>query len=310
MKTTIIRIIQMLVLSAAFYLGIMFVINKVIFKNRRIICYTMPYVQRAGGQERLMGNDFDPSKKYDVLVYGSSHAYRGYDPRNFEKIGLSLFNAGTSSQSISGTLVLAKNAIPPSSGKLVILDIYDVVWGISDLENSNLLIQNFPNTKVKTAAFTSHPDIRKFNQLVASWCSSADLQETKAKGYIANGYCTRTDTVSLPWPAVDVISEIDPRYLEDFETLIHEIKASGSTLVLVSHPLPPIQKLAENHRLLLPFINEATKKHQLQYFDYTHHLDFQNSENFADENHLNQSGVDRFNEMLIADLKKHQLLPQ
>ena len=310
MKTTLLRLFQTLALSIFFYVGITFVINKVTFKNRRLACYTMPYVQRAGGQERLMGNDFKPEEKYDVLVYGSSHAYRGYDPRNFQKAGYSLFNAGTSSQSISGTYVIATNAIPPSSGKLVIIDIYDVVWGISDLENSNLLIQNFPNNAVKTAAFTSHPDIRKFNQLVASWCTKSTLEETKAKGYISNGYCTRTDTVSLPWPAVDVIIEIEPRYLADFEKMIDLTLQSGSKLVLVSHPLPPIDKHANNHTLLKPHIEKAAKDHGISYLDYTHHSEFTLPEKFADENHLNQTGVNRFNEILIEDLKKRQLLPQ
>jgi len=309
MKTTLLRIFQTIILSLLFYLGIMFVINKVTFKNRRLVCYTMPYIQRAGGQERLMGNDYNPQEKYDVLVYGSSHAYRGYDPRNFKKEGYTMFNAGTSSQSISGTYVLAKNAIPPSSGNLVIIDIYDVVWGISDLENSNLLIQNYPNNAVKTAAFTSHPDIRKFNQLAASWFTKPTLQEVKVKGYIGNGYCTRTDTVSLPWPAVDVITELDNRYLEDFEKMISLIEENSIKFVFVSHPHPPIEKLAKNHQLLQPIIEKVAKKHGVLYLDYTHHKDFKNPESFADENHLNQNGVNRFNQILIEDLRKNKLLP-
>jgi hypothetical protein len=112
----------MVLLSAFFYAAAMFVLNKVTYKNKRLSCHFMPYLQKAGGQERLMALDFQSNKTYDVLVYGSSHVYRGYDPRNFERHGLSLFDAGSSAQSTRGSLILAKHLIPPSSGTLVIFD--------------------------------------------------------------------------------------------------------------------------------------------------------------------------------------------
>ena len=310
MKQTIARIIQMVLLSAFFYAAAMFVLNKVTYKNKRLSCHFMPYLQKAGGQERLMALDFQSNKTYDVLVYGSSHVYRGYDPRNFERHGLSLFDAGSSAQSTRGSLILAKHLIPPSSGKLVIFDIYDAVWGIPDLENSNLLIQNIPNNAVKIESFTARPDIRKFNQLISSWFTGSHIIERTAKDYIANGYCSKPDTVQMPWAPVDIISTIDESYVNDFKELISLTESQNVKYIFVSHPLPAIKDLANNHNRLRPIIEEIAQKNGIIYLDYTHHPDFQNIENFADENHLNQAGVDRFNEMLIADLKKHNLLPQ
>jgi lysophospholipase L1-like esterase len=114
----------------------------------------------------------------------------------------------------------------------------------------------------------------------------------------------------MPWAPVDIISSIDESYVNDFKELISLTESQNVKYIFVSHPLPAIKDLANNHNRLRPIIEEIAQKNGVIYLDYTHHPDFQNIENFADENHLNQAGVDRFNEMLIADLKKHNLLPQ
>ena len=44
--------------------------------------------------------DADTTINIDVLVLGSSHAYRGFDPRIFKKAGIKLFNFGSSGQTL------------------------------------------------------------------------------------------------------------------------------------------------------------------------------------------------------------------
>src|SRR5690606_4167572 len=57
----------------------------------------------------------------DILVLGSSHAYRGFDNRVFEKQGLKLFNLGSSSQSPMQTNILLNQYVDELNPKLVVL---------------------------------------------------------------------------------------------------------------------------------------------------------------------------------------------
>ena len=50
--------------------------------------------------------DAQKTKNVDVLIVGSSHAYRGIDPRILQKDGISAFNLGSSAQTPINTKVL------------------------------------------------------------------------------------------------------------------------------------------------------------------------------------------------------------
>lgn len=60
----------------------------------------------------------------DILFLGSSHSYRGFDPRIFKQYGITSFNLGSSSQSPSNTNVLLKQYIKQINPKLVVYDVY------------------------------------------------------------------------------------------------------------------------------------------------------------------------------------------
>ena len=53
-----------------------------------------------GGLTYKKFQDFDKNEKYDIIILGSSHAYRGYDPVIFESYGYKIYNLGTSAQTL------------------------------------------------------------------------------------------------------------------------------------------------------------------------------------------------------------------
>jgi hypothetical protein len=60
----------------------------------------------------------------DILFIGSSHAYRGFDPRIFEKNGLKTFNLGTSAQTPLQTEILLNRYLEKLNPKMIIYDVY------------------------------------------------------------------------------------------------------------------------------------------------------------------------------------------
>jgi len=72
----------------------------------RILEKNLNYKIGAGGHMYSRLQDIHRTSNIDILILGSSHAYRGYDPRIFNKHGFSMFNLGSSAQSPIQTKVL------------------------------------------------------------------------------------------------------------------------------------------------------------------------------------------------------------
>src|SRR5262245_26702081 len=80
------------------YLAGMWLLTHVRLFGRPAIYRTGDYYKWHGGQSVPQWQEFDQKEHYDVLVLGSSHAYRGYDPEHFAKRGLRMFNLGSTAQ--------------------------------------------------------------------------------------------------------------------------------------------------------------------------------------------------------------------
>ncbi|MCX6267461.1 MAG: hypothetical protein NTW16_08910 [Bacteroidetes bacterium] len=78
----------------------------------------------------------------DILVIGSSHAYRGFDPRIFASKGIKIFNLGSSAQTPIQTEILVKEHIDRLKPKLVIFEVFPGVFTNDGVESSLDLITN------------------------------------------------------------------------------------------------------------------------------------------------------------------------
>ena len=82
-------------------------------------------------------------KNVDVLFLGSSHAYRGFDPRIFRKRGYSSFNLGSSAQTPSQTKVWLKRYLKHLNPKIVIYEVYPGTFSSDGIEASLDLVDWF-----------------------------------------------------------------------------------------------------------------------------------------------------------------------
>ena len=93
MRLIIRNSLKVLLAALAIYVAVIFIFSNVQLIDRRMSLFFIPNLQRNGGQELKMMRDLTSNQtKYDAIVLGSSHAYRGYDPRIFEQVGINLFN--------------------------------------------------------------------------------------------------------------------------------------------------------------------------------------------------------------------------
>jgi len=94
------------------------------------------YYDVGGDFMRLRIQEAKDLRDVEVLVLGSSHAYRGFDPRIFNQHGMKVFNFGSSSQSPIQTEMLLKKYYEKMNPQVVIFEIYPGVFSIDGAEGA------------------------------------------------------------------------------------------------------------------------------------------------------------------------------
>ena len=114
-------------------------------------------------------NDLDTIKAVDILILGSSHAYRGFDPRIFRASGYNIFVLGSSAQTPIQTARLAEEYIPKLRPKLVIYEAYPRVVGYDGVESTLDFLANDKLDISLAYLALSSKNIMVFNTLLYSF---------------------------------------------------------------------------------------------------------------------------------------------
>jgi hypothetical protein len=298
-------------LMSIFYVGLSWLINHVRISDKRVACWINPQFQRKGGQEYRLMRDWDSNAHYDVLVMGSSHAYRGYDPREFEKQNLQLFAAGSGFQNTLATYILSKDVFHPAKNSLVIIDLFDQTFVGDGVGCYSRVIENAGSDKAAFEFVWRKPDIRTLNAFSCRMFSkNAPVEVGDEPGYLMNGYCPKQDTMSvLPH---DMLQEDEIKFNKQFRHYLHKLvmklKQDEVKMVFVSHPQPKTAFNENYHTQFINFIQPVIQNGGIPYLDYNSNHSLLNTVHFADANHLNQAGVTLWNEQLLYDLEKLNLL--
>lgn len=278
----------------------------------------VPFVYRAtqgnlseGGGTWLKLHQFDKEKKWDVIVLGSSHAFKGYDPAVFSKHGLEMYNLGTSNQHMMCTYYIAKNTLNKENCKLVILDMFDRVFSNEMIESMSDIIQNTPDDKTAIEIALSTPDIRAINMITLRLFNKTTVPlNTDTLGYV-RGYKVARQFVTPEIADKEkaffsyITNERQLRYLDK---LLGYLKEAGIPVVVAEHPLPHIYT-AREHDKFIADIKPVLEKHEVKFLDYTNDKEFiYKLSYFSDENHLNHLSVPKYNERLLSDLVQMGIL--
>ena len=263
------------------------------------------------GQSLLRFRDIEDFRDIDILFSGSSHCYRGFDPRIFQKRLLTVFNLGSTSQTALNAYYLLKRYFDQLNPRLVIYEVYFGALVSEDgLESYYDLLNNTPFSFeiLEMALAARNPNT--FNAMTSTYLDRVfkPLEEVKQKpfkkeSYIYGGYCERKDSPkSIKFKKFgDVkIADIQIEYLQK---IINYVQERGSEIMLVMHPLPKeLLANVSNYREVSGQFNTLAETNNIMYFDFNEFMELETYRHFKDDNHLNAAGVKIFNEALIDTL--------
>lgn len=245
----------------------------------------------------------------DVVVLGSSHAYRGFDPRIFKSHQISLFNLGMSSQTPLQSYYLLKKYYPILQPRCIIQEIYPLLLENDGTESNSFLLANEPVSIELTQLAFHHFNMHNFNCWVygsfrnALYLNDDLILVTKFKDdtYVAGGYSQKD---LKPFSDDEVLKAREFSIRADQLAALDSIKAYCSQkqcqLFFVITPVTTIEK--HHIQNWSSIVNELEKINPVH--DFSHLPNLQDSIHFYDNDHMNQHGVEIFNPILIESLFK------
>jgi hypothetical protein len=291
-----------MVVTIFLYMIAMYGLNKIKKNNIPLIYRVSGIFSYKGGNTFRKFSDYNKNGRYDVIVIGSSHAYRGYDPRIFEKNQLNMFNLGNNGQTLLNTYYIAKNYIRESSCKLVILDIYDVALSEDGIEPAGDLIENITSSSAALEMALAMKDPRALNMITERMMRLNEPPSFLDSAYVMNGYSENKKTADRRDKS-NYISyyNINENQLDYLKKVLEYVKSLHIKVVAVTHPIP-LELQNGSHDKFYQRVSAITNLLNVAYLDYSRTLVLDSRKDYYDENHLNQYGVEKFNTILIKAL--------
>ena len=245
---------------------------------------------RIGGSSGFRLNELEKKRNIDVLITGSSHAYRGIDSRYFEQKGIKTFNMGSSSQTPIQTKWLLKRHIDKLNPKLVILEVDPSIFRSDGVESSLDIISNYP--QVASTLPLAYGHLKTFNTYIFSLYHSIFDKKEKLKinwrdTYHTGGYVER----KLSYYQVEKFKkekwDFNYDLFNEFEDIIDLLKSKNINYVLVQAPLAPAYYFSHtNNQEFDDRINKLGT-----YYNYNKLMKWDNKTHFYDKQHLNTIGA-------------------
>lgn len=243
----------------------------------------------------------------DILFLGSSHSYRGFDPRNFKD--KKTFNLGSSSQAPIQTKILLKRYLSKINPKIVIYEVYPGTFVADGVESSLDLIANDNNDFESVKMAFELNNIDTYNTLIyAYFVNILNLNKKFVEPiikdddtYISGGFVEK----KIKYYKYENISKIDvwklnKKQIEKFEENIALLEQKKIKIILV---YAPITKALYNSFTNNIYIDSLMNSYGLPYYNFNQLMQLDDSLDFNDAHHLNQNGVNKFNSKLNAILK-------
>lgn len=269
------------------------------------------YLRGGQGFMNTRLREADTTRNIDILFMGSSHSYRGYDPRIFLKNGQRTFNLGSSAQTPIQTKVLIDTYLDKLKPKLVVLDTYPLLFQSDGVESSLDLLSNGRIDGALAKMTLEVNSIRTYNTLIYSYFRQLahldkDYAEAHSRGldsYVPGGYVEkRIYPRRAPRVGKTLSVDLDGKQFEAFKSIVATLQQRHIDYVIVQSPLPgyTYASFANNQEF------DAAMHNLGKYFNMNTILDLPD-EMFLDDDHLNQKGVAKFNETLIDLLNDGKL---
>ncbi|RZA00024.1 MAG: hypothetical protein EOP47_15215 [Sphingobacteriaceae bacterium] len=259
----------------------------------------------------------DKVGKVDVLIIGSSHAYRGYDPRKLSAMGYTSMNLGTSAQTLTQTKLLLDRYLDKLKPKYVILDIFPTLLDNNGAESTLELVSIAGYDKELYEMGVETSDLRVYNTMIASYFKhqlhiqkkyNKDRTSPRQK-YYSGGF--------VGYTYKEYVSHCDLNNLSTFKV---------STSSVWQHKLTEILKLFKDRKI--PYFMFQAPLSKCRYMEILNNEEIDKvlekfgpyynfnatrilpDKYFIDDSHLNEKGVDIYNKFVFDKLAKGGIVPR
>lgn len=264
---------------------------------------------KTGGNGHLWTRlrEADTTRNIDVLILGSSLAYRGIDTRSFNSLNLRAFNLGSSSQTPLQTQFLLEKYLDRLNPKYIIWDINPLSFVNSGLESFTDLFSNCSNCEGMENMVLKLNKIESYNFYLKKLILSSENKnflESKIKNndkYIQGGYVEYKSNEFNFKENKSIILDFINYQMSSFENSLFLLKRRNIPVLLVYAPVTvDFYMKIENKELYKNYFNR--KKESGLVFDFIDFNDYLKLPNkfFFDTIHLNMNGVRIYNERLIS----------
>lgn len=268
----------------------------------------LSYLRGAYGHTFTRMQEAAKTRDVDILFLGSSHTYRGFDPRLFTLSGIKTFNLGSSSQTPVHTRALLLRYLEWLNPEMVIWEVYPETFSLDGVEASLDLISNDRIDRHAAGFVFQNSNVKVLNTLLYSIFQNIvkplpRRKEQAKKGvdsYIPGGYVEREKAYFRhETPGEPTEKEFKPKQIRAFQESLAMLKSRHIKVILVQAPV--------TRALYKSFSNAKEFDNLMQtsgeYYNFNNLLQLDDSLHFYDAHHLNQYGVSLFNRELIKRLQ-------
>ena len=246
----------------------------------------------------------------DILILGSSKAYRHFDTRFLEKKGYLAVNLGTSSQTPNESLWQYSKYVNQLRPKIVIIEVDPLLLSSDGVESTCDLISNFPLNETGELVLRNKSFIvlntylyRKFTELFLDYSKLNQSGTDNLDTYIPGGFVQRKFTSFWRASVHSHVNVIKSDQIRELKALYDWVKFSGSEVYLVRTPVTKIRHLNEENTL--DFDSTMVAIAGDHYMNYVEQIELQDSIHFYDDKHMNQKGVELFMSSFMGTFEKY-----
>jgi hypothetical protein len=303
-----------------FYVGVVFALSSIHLKGLTVLQKLTGNMVTVGGwgQSLLRFRELEHIHDLDILFIGSSHSYRGFDPRLFRAKGYSSFNMGSTAQTPMNTYFLLKRYLAKIKPKVIIAELYPEVFAADGYESTLDLLANLPFSweLLEMSLATGNPHavtnslgklirehkypLEKFNQV------KIDNETYISSGYVETSMARKEELGGKKHKIKILDSQF--RY---FSKSMKLAKKFNITVVGVIQPLPDdYLRSTSNYKAVINDLRHIANKYKVVILDFNDMMTLDPVLDYKDKGHLNKSGVLKFNKILLNKLLALKLIPE
>ena len=244
----------------------------------------------------------DTVQNVDILFLGSSHAYRTFDPRIFAAHGLRILNLGSSNQTPLQSEVLLHNVLHKVNPGLVVIEVHPDIIAHDGVEaaiyqlcnvapswSMALMALRTGNWRVMMTALYAMP-----RNMVSP---EFKQRQESVDGYVEGGFVEHEMAYYSPQQHDKAPVTLQPKQVDALRRCTDRLKQQGVPYMLLE---VPDTKVLYNSYSNIDQFKSAMSRFGNFYYVPLEALD--DSLHFYDESHLNQQGVELYDNYICNKL--------